>query len=151
MLIARPTQLCTKKSKRMQHLWMMTSLHIQLYLGCLGAGFMIWACKSWPFWLCWCSVNTRMVAKLDQITTCNTTQHTRTNMSRYRCHRTLQRLSPLSILVWQRHPQILAPRLSHECMLGVSRRVCACCFSSPCMGHPNVTHQIIDRGGVPWP
>jgi hypothetical protein len=53
----------------------MTSLHIQLYLGCLGADFVMWLCKNWPFWLCWYRVTTRMVAKLAQVTTHNTTHN----------------------------------------------------------------------------
>ncbi len=92
-----------------------------------------------------------MVAKLARITTHNTTQNTTTNMGRCRCCPTLQRLSSLSPLVWQRRPQILAPCLSHECAWGTSRRVCTHRFSSPCLGHPNATHPIIERGGVPWP
>ncbi len=73
MLMARPTLLCTNKSKHVQHLWMMTSLHINLYLGCLGANFLTWVCKSWPFWLglyCW---TISIVAKLTW--TITTTKH----------------------------------------------------------------------------
>jgi hypothetical protein len=36
------------------------------------------------------------------------------------CHPTLQQLSPLSPLVWQRRSQILAPCLSYECERGAS-------------------------------
>jgi hypothetical protein len=92
-----------------------------------------------------------MVAKLARITTHNTTKHTTTNMSGCRCHPTVQQHSPLSLLVWQRCPQILVPCLSYECARGASRRVCARHFSSPCLGRPNAPHQIIERGGVPWP
>jgi hypothetical protein len=92
-----------------------------------------------------------MVAKLAQFIRHNTLQHTTTNMSRCRCHPTLQRLSPLPPLVWQRRPQILAPCLPHECAQGGSHQVCARRFSSPCLGHPNKTHWLIERGGGPWP
>ncbi len=107
--------------------------------------------QNWPFRLCWYCVTTRMIAKLAQITTLNTTQHTTTNMSRCHCHPTLQWLSPLSPLGWQRRPQILALRLPHECVWGSSRQVCTHPFSSPCLRYPNLTHWIIERGGGPWP
>ena len=149
MLIAWPTQLLHQKVKTSAHLWMMTSLHFYIWGVCWP--FVLWACKNWPFWVCWYSVTIRMVAKLAQITTHNTTQNTTTNMGCCRCCPTLQWLSSLSPLVWQRRPQILALCLSHECARGASRRVCAHHFSSPCLGHPNATHPIIERGGVPWP
>jgi hypothetical protein len=44
-------------------------------------------------------------------------------MSRCCCHPTLQRLSPLSPLLWQRRPQIMVPCLPHECARGASRLV----------------------------
>ncbi len=52
----------------------MTSWHIQLYLGCLLADFVIWVRKSWLFCLGWCWLSTGKVAK-----SCSHTQNTTTN------------------------------------------------------------------------
>ncbi len=75
---------------------MIMILHIYLYLGSLGAGFVIWVHKSWPFCLDWCWLSNSMVAKsCSHIQSTTTNTHTTIKMSSSCCP--IQQLCSLSL------------------------------------------------------
>ncbi len=111
-----------------------TTTHIQSYLGCLRANFVIWVCKNGPFCLCRCWLSTGMVAKVaptHKTQPQTHTQHTTINMSSRHCP--IQRLCSLSMdrAVGAPNHCDLAP---YGFVAGVQRWVCARNGWFPCLG-----------------
>ncbi len=118
-----PHSFAPKKSKRVQHLWMMTSLHIQSYLGCLRADYVIWVHKSWPFCLGECWHSTGMVAKVAPHTKRNHKHAQNTKQSTWAAAAALCSGFALSPWKGQRHP-----KSSRRCSLWVRCRRPALCL-----------------------